>query len=119
MDDARLTDLSQEAFRAAERLRRVLPIAHLDAGQCEAGAMLGADLYQRIVAVPAGRVVVARRQLRRVAARPVPPVDARHLQRHFHPAPGRHVCWDARLPAVHQQEASEGWPSVLPVMCVT
>ncbi len=75
--------LSQQAFWATQCYRRVLRIAHLHAGKREPSAMLCADLDHGVVAVPAGCVVIAGRKLCCMAACPVPPVDARYLQRHL------------------------------------
>lgn len=90
--------LAKKPLGPAEGLRRVLRVAHLDAGQRECSAMLRADLHERIVAVTVGGVVVTGGQLCRMAARAVPPVDARNLEAHLHRRAGRLFC-HPHLPA--------------------
>jgi hypothetical protein len=71
---------------------RVLAVAHLHAREVEARVVLGAQPHQPVVAValrparPLAHVVVARRELRRVWPRVVPPVHAGQL---LEPAPPR------------------------------
>mmetsp|Transcript_22087 Transcript_22087/g.57543 ORF Transcript_22087/g.57543 Transcript_22087/m.57543 type:complete len:234 (+) Transcript_22087:157-858(+) len=95
--------LVQQALGAAERAAGVLCVAHLHARQRQARAVLRAQLDERCVAVVVGGIVVARRQLRRMALGAVVPVDAGDLERHrqVRLQLGRTVCDAARTVNVH------------------
>lgn len=102
--------LAEEALRAAECLGRVLSVAHLHAGEGQRGAVLRADLNQRIVTIAVGCVVVACRQLGCMAARAVPPVDASNFEADLH----RCACWLLGHP--HSPAASQcGTPQQMAV----
>mmetsp|Transcript_39027 Transcript_39027/g.98099 ORF Transcript_39027/g.98099 Transcript_39027/m.98099 type:complete len:462 (+) Transcript_39027:161-1546(+) len=75
----RLDHLLQQALRAAAAVVGVLAVAHLDAREVQPARVPLGHAHKVGVAAAVARVVVARRQLRRVGGRLVPPVHARQL----------------------------------------
>mmetsp|Transcript_2175 Transcript_2175/g.6442 ORF Transcript_2175/g.6442 Transcript_2175/m.6442 type:complete len:248 (-) Transcript_2175:2188-2931(-) len=71
-----LDHLSEQAFRAAAPVVRVLAVAHLHTGEVQPAFVLAGEAHEVVVAAAVPRIVVARCQLGGVGGRLVPPVHA-------------------------------------------